>query len=373
MYPILIVGAGKIGASIAKLLHHSGDYKVTVADRDPAALDRLAKYVPVETTVLDVKSPQDLARALDGKKGVLSACSFDINPGIAEAALHAGVSYFDLTEDVETTRRIRELAKEAKEGQIFMPQCGLAPGFIGILGYALAKRFDKLDSVKMRVGALPQYPHNHLKYNLTWSTDGLINEYCNPCEAIVSGKPIEVLALEGLEHFSLDGLEYEAFNTSGGLGTLCETLEGKINDLNYKTVRYPGHQYLMDFLINGLKMGSEVARRKQLKEIMENALPITRQDVVLVYVSASGWKDGFYMQETDARKIYHQDIHGEHWSSIQLTTSAGATAVIDLHRSGQLPSKGFVSQEQVDLDQFLSNRFGKYYSTDSNHAEKVKV
>src|SRR3546814_14275284 len=79
-----------------------------------------------------------------------------------------------------------------------------------------------------------------LKYNLTWSTDGLINEYCNPCEAIYEGEQIEVMPLEGLESFSLDGIDYEAFNTSGGLGTLCDTLAGRVKSLNYKTVRYPG-------------------------------------------------------------------------------------------------------------------------------------
>ena len=107
-----------------------------------------------------------------------------------------------------------------------MPQCGLAPGFISIAAYHLTRLFDKLDAVYMRVGALPQFPSNALKYNLTWSTDGLINEYCNPCEAIHDGRRIDVLPLEGLEHFSLDGVRYEAFNTSGGLGTLCETLDG---------------------------------------------------------------------------------------------------------------------------------------------------
>ena len=100
----------------------------------------------------------------------------------------------------------------------------------------------------MRVGALPQFPTNALRYNLTWSTDGLINEYCNFCEVIHDGRRLEVLPLEGLEHFSLDGVRYEAFNTSGGLGTLCETLAGRVRTLNYKTVRYNGHRELMQFL-----------------------------------------------------------------------------------------------------------------------------
>lgn len=370
MKSVLIIGAGKIGSSAAKLLHQSGGYHVTVADRDEAALQRLAAHSPVRALHLNLRNARQLASAIHGQQAVLSATSFDINPVIARACLEQGVSYFDLTEDVSTTRKIRALAKQAKPGQIFMPQCGLAPGFIGILAHDISRRFDKLDSVHMRVGALPQYPSNHMKYNLTWSTDGLINEYCNPCEAIHHGQKIEVLPLEGLEHFALDGLEYEAFNTSGGLGTLCETLTGQVRDMNYKTVRYVGHQYLMDFVINGLRMGSDKNRRKQLKEILESSIPITRQDVVLVFVTVSGWIRGEFQQLTDARKIYHQDISGEHWSAIQLTTAAGVCAAIDLHFHQQLPNHGFVKQEAVNLNDFLNNRFGRYFAI-GQHAEEV--
>jgi saccharopine dehydrogenase-like NADP-dependent oxidoreductase len=135
--------------------------------------------------------------------------------------------------------------------------------------------------VRLRVGALPQFPTNALNYNLTWSTDGLINEYCNPCEAIHEGKPIEVLALQGIEQFSLDGITYEAFNTSGGLGTLCETLAGKAREVNYKTVRYPGHCERMKMLVSDLKLGE---RRELFKDVLETAIPVTLQDVVLVFV-----------------------------------------------------------------------------------------
>ncbi len=121
-----------------------------------------------------------------------------------------------------------------------MPQCGLAPGFIGIVAHHLSKRFDVLHEIKMRVGALPAFPTNALKYNLTWSVDGLINEYCHPCDAIRDGERIEMLALEGMEHFSLDGVEYEAFNTSGGLGTLCDTLAGRVRSAGLQIGPLPG-------------------------------------------------------------------------------------------------------------------------------------
>jgi saccharopine dehydrogenase-like NADP-dependent oxidoreductase len=379
----MVVGAGRIGASIAKLLHHSGDYEITVADHDAGALERLAAALPVRLLQLEVDHDiQQLTTELrflarERPAAVLSACSFDVNRLIALSALEAGVSYFDLTEDVETTRRIRELASDAVEGQIFMPQCGLAPGFIGILAASMVSRFDRLDSLRMRVGALPEYPHNHLMYHLTWSTDGMINEYCKPCEVIHRGHRQEVLALDGLERFAIDGVEYEAFNTSGGLGTLCETLEGKVNELSYKTVRYPGHHYLMDFLINGLRMGDSLETQRQLGRIFDRAIPMTRQDVVLILCAAAGWRQGLYSEETNARKIYHQQVGGElfgneHWSAIQLTTASAACVAVDLFRDGKLSVKrGFVRQEDVELEVFLANRFGKYYAYDSSHPGPV--
>ena len=196
--------------------------------------------------------------------------------------MEAGASYFDLTEDVATTKAIRKIAKHAAKGQIFMPQCGLAPGFVSIAANHLAQGFDRLEEVRLRVGALPQFPTNEMKYNLTWSTDGLINEYGNPCEAIHEGKMLEVLPLEGLEHFSLDGVDYEAFNTSGGVGTLCETLRGKVRTLNYKTIRYRGHRDLIAFLMNELRLND---RRALLKDILEHSVPMTPQDVVQSYYS----------------------------------------------------------------------------------------
>jgi saccharopine dehydrogenase-like NADP-dependent oxidoreductase len=239
-----------------------------------------------------------------------------------------------------------------------MPQCGLAPGFISVVAHDLAQYFDRLDRVHMRVGALPQFPTGELKYNLTWSTDGLINEYCNPCQAIQEGRRIEALPLEGLEHFSLDGVRYEAFNTSGGLGTLCESWEGKVRELNYKTVRYQGHCHLMHVLLNELRLSED---RETLKRILEDAIPITFQDVVVTFCTVAGWRRGDLVQICDARKIYAGTVHDQHWSAIQITTAAGICAAIDLFHGGHLPQQGFLRQEQIKLDAFLDNRFGRHY------------
>ncbi len=341
MHRVLILGSGKIGRMIAKLLVDSGDYRVRVGDVDPHSLDRLQKLTNAEIEVIDATRAGDLKTAMNGCDSVVSALSFHFNPLVAEVALEAGLNYFDLTEDIETARRVRHLSERAADGQIFMPQCGLAPGFISIVANHLAGQFDELDAVRMRVGALPQFPSNRLKYNLTWSTDGLINEYCNPCEAIHEGRRIEVLALEGLEHFSLDGVRYEAFNTSGGLGTLCETMEGRVRELNYRTIRYLGHRDLVALLVNELRLSE---RREMLKNILEEALPVTFQDVVVIFCTVVGWRKGQLVQSSDARKIYSQKMKDEPWSAIQITTAAGLCAVLDLHVAGKLPVKGFVKQ-----------------------------
>src|SRR5690606_17998545 len=135
----------------------------------------------------------------------------------------------------------------------------------------------------------------------------------------------------GVEHFSLDGVRYEAFNTSGGLGTLCESLEGQVRELNYKTIRYVGHRDLMHFLTRELRLSE---RRALLKDILENAVPITFQDVVVVFCTASGQRKGQLVKLSDARKIYGQTIDGEAWSAIEITTAAGIWAVVGLFFTG---------------------------------------
>lgn len=358
MRKVLLLGAGKIGRMIARFLVDSGDYDLLVADANSAALERLRQRVDVAVSDVNAGDHASLLQLMQGRDVVISALSFHFNPGVARAALEAGCSYFDLTEDISTTDQVQQIAAGAKPGQIFMPQSGLAPGFISIVAAYLFEQFDSVDSVRMRVGALPQYPVGAFKYNLTWSTDGLINEYCNPCEAIHDGERTELLPLEGLEHFSLDGVNYEAFNTSGGLATLCETLAGQVRELNYKTIRYLGHRELVAFLLNELRLHE---RRDVLKDILETAIPVTFQDVVVTFCTVKGQRRGQFAQLTDARKVYHQEIGGEIWSAIQITTAAGVCAVLDLFFEGRLPESGFVKQEEVSLSEFLNNRFGSYY------------
>lgn len=357
MKPILVAGGGIIGSVIARVLQRAGGYQVTVADQNDKALTAIQNDIPgVEIRHLDFTQPDAIGQALQNQFAVLNALPYRFAGEMARQAVATGTHYLDLTEDVASTRIVKTLAEKAATALI--PQCGLAPGFVSIAAADLAREFNPLHSMKLRVGALPLYPNNALKYNLTWNTEGLINEYLKPCEALIDGQLREVPALEELEQFTLDGVTYEAFNTSGGLGTLCETLAGRCRYLNYRTVRYPGHRDLIKLLIQDLRMGEEPAL---LKQVLEKALPATLQDVVLVVVSASGERGGRLMQQSLVRKIYAQPWFGDMTNAIQITTAAGICTVLDLLASGQLPDRGFIRQEDISLKDFLSNRFGQVY------------
>lgn len=362
MKKITVMGAGNIGSAIADMLQKTGDYQVTLVDRDETRLAKVAKTTGVEWKAVDVTDKAALDAALTDAYAVLNALPFQLTTLIAESAARTRTHYLDLTEDVASTKKVMELGENADTA--FIPQCGLAPGFISIAANHLAKDFDRLDEVRMRVGALPQHPSNALNYNLTWSTDGVINEYIEPCEAIVEGKLTEVPALQEREEFSIDGVRYEAFNTSGGLGTLCHTLAGKVRRLNYRSIRYPGHCTLMKALLHDLRLAQ---RREVLHDIFENALPTTLQDVVIIFVTVTGWRGEAFMQETFVRKVYAGPVDGTFRTGIQATTAGAICAVLDMLAAGELPHAGFVKQEDINLDAFLANRFGRIYAEPVAH------
>ena len=296
MKDILVIGGGKIGSVVAALLVDTPEatgYRVTVADRSAALLAQLTPggHPRLNTLLLDVADPIKLRDALQGRFAVLSAAPYHLTLQVAQAARDAGVHYLDLTEDVASTRAIRALADGATTA--FIPQCGLAPGFISIVAADLARRFDSLDSVRMRVGALPAYPSNAL---------------------------------------------------------------------NYRTIRYPGHAAIMKALLHDLRLRD---RRDVLKDILEQALPATMQDVVIVFVTVAGQRGGRLQQETYARKIYSHVLAGQMRSAIQITTASSLCAMLDLLAAGELPQSGFVRQEEVPLEAFLGNRFGRVYAADA--------
>lgn len=361
MRKILILGAGKIGSFITSLLHQSNDYQVCLADigfhHDS---ERLLKHCPdILSETIDVGQTHELKNLQERFQAdaIISSLPFYLNKSVAQFCHDAGIHYFDLTEDNAITDYVKSLASTAKSA--FIPQCGIAPGFVGLAAHSLMQSFDRIESASLRVGALPQSSNNGLFYALTWSTEGLINEYLKPCHAIEQGRHITLPAMDNYEKLNLQGEPYEAFNTSGGLGSLAKRYQGKVQTMNYKTLRYPGHHEKMRFLLEDLKLN---VQHDLLKAVLENAIPRTYQDVVIIYLAVSGHKDGGFIEDTYFKKVYPQVIGGLSWSAIQITTGSALCAVVDLFFENPPRDAGFIHQEDFSLDAFLENRFGKVFA-----------
>lgn len=354
MKNIIIAGAGIIGNTIAHWLASSGNYQVFVIDIKPQAA--ASGPAGLFRHQLDVQDNNALVSFIKKHniEAIASSLPYFCNNQVAQVAKEMQLHYFDLTEDTEVTDYIEQLAKGANTS--FAPQCGLAPGFINIVANSLIQKFDEVDTVKLRCGALPMSSSHSLRYSCTWSTDGLINEYINPCHAIENGQFTRTKALEGLEAIQIDGLNYEAFNTSGGLGSLAKTYNNKIAHMDYKTIRYPGHADKMHFLLRDLKLNKN---REILKDILNNALPYTNEDVVLIYVDVYGNIDGRYVKSNYMKKFYPIHAYDKHCTAIQLTTTAGACSIIDIVLNNPNQHKGYVKQEDFSLDEILANQFGR--------------
>jgi saccharopine dehydrogenase (NAD+, L-lysine-forming) len=346
---IAVLGLGKVGALAARLLQAAAFDVTGIDTRSPSAVS------PHPVLTVDLATA-DLATLLNPYEAVLSCLPYTLNKPIAETAHALGIHYFDLTEDVATTRAIRELSDTATT--VMAPQCGLAPGFVGIVAANLSAQFDKVRAIRMRVGALPQHPTGLLGYAFNWSPEGVVNEYLNDCDVIEEGRHKWVSPMEWIETVYVNGVELEAFTTSGGLGTMCETYLGEVENLDYKTLRYPGHVKLMNFFFHELLMREQ---RELAGRILTHAKPPVDDDVVHLHVSAEGLRNGELKRREYVRSYYPLEIAGERWKSIAWTTSASVCAVVEMVRDGKLPATGFLKQEQIPLDAFLQTRNGRYY------------
>jgi saccharopine dehydrogenase-like NADP-dependent oxidoreductase len=349
MKTILVFGMGKVGTLVGILLNKR--FAVTGFD----------KNIPTESTGFDciqgdIQDQSLLEKTIPQFDAVVSCMPYNLNLSIARIAHAHGIHYFDLTEDVPTTEAIMQMSLTATA--VMAPQCGLAPGLIGIIGANLAHRFTKLRDIELRVGALPRYPNGLLAYSFTWSPAGVINEYINDAEVIHNGTRKMVPSLDGIESINIEGRDYEAFSTSGGLGTMCQTYAGKVDTLNYKTIRYPGHAQLMRFLLYELILKD---KRELVESILTEAKPPVEDDVVLVYAVVEGWKGNALAREEYYRSFHPIDINGKKWRAISWTTAASIAAVVEMVADQQLPQQGFLKQEEIDFSTFLETQNGQLF------------
>lgn len=348
---VAVLGIGKVGELVADLLMRSGFGVVGYDSRPRADLGFVVKQ-------LDVTDSHRLREALGTADAVLTCLPYQHNIAVAEAARQVGVHYFDLTEDVPTTNRVRDLAQDSSA--IFAPQCGLAPGLIGIIGASIAAGFEEIRSIELKVGALPQNPTGLLGYAFNWSSLGVVNEYLNDCEVVRGGRRQMVPAMTAKERVVIGGVEFEAALTSGGLGTMCQTYEGRVQRLDYKTLRYPGHFKQMQFLFDELHLRD---RRELADEILVNAKPPVNDDVVHLHAAVEGVREGTLQRLNDVRAFRPIEIGGRTWRAISWITSASAVSMVELAATGRLPNTGFIRQEDIALSDLVDTQAGSLITT----------
>ena len=347
---IAVLGLGKVGKLAASLLHEAGLEVIGFDVRRPRS------SLPFESREADVGSPAWLEQGLEAFDAVLSCLPYHLNIGVAGVAHKLGLHYFDLTEDVPTTKAIIEMSDTARA--VMAPQCGLAPGFVGIVGASHVAAFDSCRSLRMRVGALPQTPTGLMGYAFNWSPEGVVNEYLNDCEVIEEGVRKWVSPMEWMETLYVEGVKLEAFTTSGGLGTMCDTYLGRVDNIDYKSIRYPGHARQMNFFFHELLMRE---RRELAGEILTHAKPPVENDVVYVHVASEGEIEGRLQRKEFVHAYRPIELAGALRTAIAWTTSASVAAVIELVRSGGLPQRGFLKQEDIALEPFLATPTGRLF------------
>ena len=326
-----IVGAGRIGSAIYNLLSSlDANYNITIAD----IVEKVHWSISESNyEQLKIRKPTyhgenvQFNEFVKNKTLIINALPFHENIHLYNACLESNIPYFDLSEDDALDEWIEKDHKKFKflrAGLPFtMPHCGLAPGLSTVVASHISKDFHELQSIKIRVGALSQSATNKLKYHTSWSGDGLVNEYMGKCQVIRGGMYCFNSALSGYETLIIDGQEYEAFNTSGGIGTFAKTLceSGTITglDVDYKTLRRIGHHQYVDFLFKDLKLPSDI-----LNTIFKRYVPTTRHDEVIIYVTAGGIISESYNYD---EKIYHkvfrpETYRGRTYTAIEFTTAA---------------------------------------------------
>src|SRR5688500_14742966 len=359
---MLVLGAGRMGlGAVHDLVSQSDVEGVTVADSDLSKAEAIANRYPqkVRAARIDCKDHAAVVELMRGHASAISCVNYWLNEGLAKAAVEAGTHFCDLGGNNDVVDA--ELALDAEvraAGVNIIPDCGLAPGMVAVLAAHGALQFETLDSIHIRVGGLPQTPKPPLDYQMVFSVEGLINEYIEPARVIRDGKIVTVESMTELEtlHFEEPFTTMEAFQTSGGTSTLVETFLGKVQDLDYKTIRYPGHcakfKTMIDLGLCDSKPidvdGAQVKPRRVLGELLVKNLPHDEPDAVLVRVQMTGGGKRLRYDISD-----RQDPETG-LSAMMRTTAFPASIVALMMARNQTTSKGALPQEKcIPPDAFM--------------------
>ena len=349
-----------MGLGVAYDLAHNSDVDaITLADLDIERARSVASTIngeKIKTAQIDVADHNQVVELMRGHDAAVSCVVYHHNLRLARAAVEARVNFCDLGGNNSVVADELALDGEARAAGInIIPDCGLAPGMVSVLVAHGAERFDRLESVRIRVGGLPQTPRPPINYQITFSVEGLINEYVERARLIREGHVVEVESLTEIERLDFPEPfgEMEAFHTSGGSSTLPESFLGRVDELDYKTIRYPGHCAQFKLLVDlglassdGVKVGiASVVPRQLLAELLTRTLPSDEPDVVLVRIDFRGVSEG----KTHGLRYQIIDRFDQSTglSAMMRTTAFPASIIAQMMARGETKEKGALPQERV--------------------------
>lgn len=366
----LVIGSGMMGSAAAyDLATTNPSDEVVLADINLQRAAQAAKATGpgVHPLRLDVNSAKELGAALTGVNAAISAVSYSVNFQISRACLNAGVHMCDLGGNNDVVEKQLSLDAEAKEkGITIIPNCGLAPGLINVLAIEGTKEFDELDSIRLRVGGLPQHPRPPLFYQIVFSVEGLINEYVEKAAVIKDGKHMYNDPMSELEEIEFPGIGVlEAFNTSGGLSTLTALLEGKVKNLDYKTIRYKGHcekfKTLLDlgFATNEPMMvgGSVKTNREFFADLLRKKLDHGDTDLVLARATISGRSRN--AEKTLVYEFIDYYDTATNMTAMMRTTAFPTSIIAQMLAHGVIRSRGVMPPESCVPGGMMISELGK--------------
>lgn len=354
-FSVVIVGGGRIGSALAVLLRQAPEFDVVIVDpTEPARVS--ARDLNLRLVDIDPGNASKLDSLLARSDAVVAALPSSATPPIAAAARRSGVHYLDLSDDTPGLDAVRREAASATA--CFVPQCGVSPGLISPLVLDLVSRGVMQGEVNVRIGTLPRHSTNRLGYGLTWDVDALLREYLQPSTALIDRKVTSLPPLSEQEQLRLDDSLYEVFVSGNIPLSLCTRLEGRVDSLVSRTIRYPGHLDFMKFLLDDLKLRHRV---DQLRNLFLNALPEIDDDRLLIFITAAGMRNGQRIEHRFARHVVPATVGAVSLSAMRRTAASHVAAVLDLIREGRLGGPGLIAQEDIPIDALRANRFLSWF------------
>ena len=348
---VTVVGAGRVGRAVAERLLACGRYEVRLADPHIRSMD-LKKKEALSTWPLDTSAYTDqLRQAIQGAQAVVCATPDFATPAVAALASQLGCHYLDFSETDPRQHGLYDLAQNA-EGS-FIPGCGLAPGLITAWASDCAERYGPDASITAYVGVLPFEPLNRLGYANLWGIDGLIAEYTRPCRVIRGGEIRQLLPLSELESLQINGRQFEAFNTAGSLDALLEPLQHRVRDLQFKTLRYPGHWDYMQFLLQDMGLSK---RPNSLKSMLANALPQHHRDRVVMCMEVRTGPQNELQYRQVSQLTGQQVPEGDEFNAVTRLSADHVCAVLDLLMTQDLPG-GLLLPHALNWTMLQSSEF----------------